>query len=69
MVQSSRGVGVIYNIPMPSGCFYVVQTGRCTNGWMREHASSLRDAPSGHFAIHCIRSGSEPVWNVLANVC
>lgn len=48
-------VGVVYRIPLSCGRVYVGQSGRCVNERLREHALSLRSAPSGNLAVHCSR--------------
>lgn len=60
MVFSSSCLGDDSKIPLYCGCFYIGQTGRCGNRWMREHAYSTRSDPSGLLAVHCNRRGSEP---------
>lgn len=43
---------VVYEIPFSCGKVYVVQSGRCLNVRLREHALALRSSPAGHLALH-----------------
>lgn len=61
-------VGVVYKIPLSCGCVFTGLRSRCINDRMREHANSLRGAPSGHLTFHCNRRGCKPVWNSLSIV-
>lgn len=56
-VNSSRclvacSVGVAYEVPFSCNRIYMGQTGRCLNGLLREHPTSLRAPPSGRLTIH-----------------
>ncbi|CAN7937960.1 unnamed protein product, partial [Ixodes hexagonus] len=55
--------GVAYRIPLSCGKVYVGQSGRCVNERLREHALSLRSAPSGNLAVHCNRCEYRPYFD------
>uniref|UniRef100_A0A147BL58 Putative tick transposon n=1 Tax=Ixodes ricinus TaxID=34613 RepID=A0A147BL58_IXORI len=57
---------VVYDIPLSCGRSYVGQTGRCVNERAREHASAVKQTPSGHLAVHCARCPCTPMFTNTA---
>lgn len=60
------GMGVEYLIPYTRGKNYNGETGRYINEWLKEHANSVRTAPSGHLAHHAHICGCNLVFQKVS---
>lgn len=45
--------GVVFQISLSTGKYYIGQTGRCINDRIREHLASLKGTSAGHLSARC----------------